>query len=348
MKIEVGESLFYSWLRHVKECQIVQTNWKVSPQWELHNEAEVFAAMELIDKSFSEKYGYSIFKQNSSYQQVIKQGECDALGINIDEGTPNYYAVEVAFHGAGLNYGTRETTVAKVIEKMARTAMCLLGFFDARKGDIVFASPKINNAVIADLEPAFETLNSVCTQLGFSYSFRIIANDHFYDSVLEPILLISNNVADTSELFLRSYQLFTMFADDSQITRRKASKRTTESAPRNTPSPTPRRDEKDPYRELKVGQIARKILRDMLISGAASDEEVLLMQDADYSKSVFHLNYPLLARLDREFDKARYYISTPFSIRGTDYVLCSQWFETSANNDRPYLLKWIEDHSPKL
>lgn len=27
MKIEMGESLFYSWLRHVKECQIVQTSW---------------------------------------------------------------------------------------------------------------------------------------------------------------------------------------------------------------------------------------------------------------------------------------------------------------------------------
>lgn len=32
MKIEMGESLFYSWLRHVKECQIVQTNWKVSAE----------------------------------------------------------------------------------------------------------------------------------------------------------------------------------------------------------------------------------------------------------------------------------------------------------------------------
>ena len=37
MKIEMGESLFYSWLRHVKECQIVQTNWKVSSQWQLSN-----------------------------------------------------------------------------------------------------------------------------------------------------------------------------------------------------------------------------------------------------------------------------------------------------------------------
>jgi len=32
MKIEMGESLLYSWLRHVKECQIAQTNWKVSPK----------------------------------------------------------------------------------------------------------------------------------------------------------------------------------------------------------------------------------------------------------------------------------------------------------------------------
>ncbi len=43
MKIEMGESLFYSWLRHVKACQIVQTNWKVSQHWELKHEAEIEA-----------------------------------------------------------------------------------------------------------------------------------------------------------------------------------------------------------------------------------------------------------------------------------------------------------------
>lgn len=29
MKIEIGESLLLSWLKHIKECQLVQTNWKV-------------------------------------------------------------------------------------------------------------------------------------------------------------------------------------------------------------------------------------------------------------------------------------------------------------------------------
>jgi len=38
MKIEMGESLFYSWLRHAKECQIVQTNWTTSGKWELYHE----------------------------------------------------------------------------------------------------------------------------------------------------------------------------------------------------------------------------------------------------------------------------------------------------------------------
>jgi len=36
-----------------------------------------------------------------------------------------------------------------------------------------------------------------------------------------------------------------------------------------------------------------------------------------------------------DFDKARYY-SKPFTMRGKEYFLCSQWFETPANNDRPF------------
>ncbi len=46
MKIEMGESLLYSWLRHVKECQIVQTNWKVSSKWDLKNADKILEIME--------------------------------------------------------------------------------------------------------------------------------------------------------------------------------------------------------------------------------------------------------------------------------------------------------------
>lgn len=33
MKIEIGESLAVSYLKHVKRCVIYQTNWKSSSQW---------------------------------------------------------------------------------------------------------------------------------------------------------------------------------------------------------------------------------------------------------------------------------------------------------------------------
>jgi len=54
VKIEMGEFLFYSWLRHTKECQVVQTNWKVSPQWQLQHEDELSVLMQITDGYFSD------------------------------------------------------------------------------------------------------------------------------------------------------------------------------------------------------------------------------------------------------------------------------------------------------
>lgn len=52
MKIEMGESLFYSWLRHVKECQMVQTNWKISPKWEIKFSDDLENIMSKTDELF--------------------------------------------------------------------------------------------------------------------------------------------------------------------------------------------------------------------------------------------------------------------------------------------------------
>lgn len=161
MKIEMGESLFYSWLRHVKDCQVVQTNWKVSPQWNLQHEADLEALMQCADKHFSEKYNYSIFKKNSSLTQILQQGECDAIGISVQDGVNHIYAVDVAFHEGGLNYGSREVTVMKVIAKTIRTAMCLWGYMECKDAEIIFASPKISPAIIHDIEPCIEDINTI-------------------------------------------------------------------------------------------------------------------------------------------------------------------------------------------
>ena len=187
MKIEMGESLFYSWLRHVKECQIVQTNWKVSPQWTLQNEDELQRLYNVFSSAFDSQGG--IFKQNSSLGQFLRQAECDVLGMSINNGMPEYHAVDVAFHENGLNYGDKEVTALKVAAKCIRTAMCLYGYMNTRCAEIVFASPKIHNGQLALLEPYITQINRIFFNEGYSFHVRLICNDEFQKTVLEPILL---------------------------------------------------------------------------------------------------------------------------------------------------------------
>ena len=340
MKIEMGESLFYSWLRHVKECQIVQTNWKVSSQWQLPNADALKELMALVDNHYSQKYGYAIFKRNASLSQLLQQGECDVLGISIQPDDMKYYAVDVAFHEAGLNYGSRDTTVMKVLEKCARTAFCLHGYLSTREAEIIFASPKINPAVLSDLTRCIAEMNELFANSGYDFTFRIIANEEYNDLVLKPILLVSDGIADTSELFLRSYQMYKMFSDAKTTAKR------TKSDTSTTKAESPEYDytDADVYQELKIGQLAQKVLGRMLCDGCASDEEIEAMQTAEYSKQQFDLQYPLL-RLATESETPLHYYAKPIEINGTCYRMCCEWFEKKgANNDRPYLLKWIEEH----
>lgn len=211
MKIEMGESLFYSWLKHVMKCQLVQTNWAVSSQWTIQNEEKLNELMTATSKFFEDKYKYSIYKQNRSLSQLLRQAEIDVVGTRFSDGETKTYAIDVAFHEGGLSYGSRKETVETIIKKSLRTAICLNGYLSIRNGEIIFASPKINNAIMLDLEPCIVDANELLKQAGFEFNVRVIANEEFDNAVLKPILLASKDISDTSELFLRSYQLCHMF-----------------------------------------------------------------------------------------------------------------------------------------
>lgn len=339
MKIEIGESLFYSWLRHVKQCQIVQNNWKVSSQWENKHEDEIDNYMKTIDDYFLNKYNYRIFKNISSSKQLLRQAECDVLGISISNKKTDIYAVDVAFHEGGLLYGSRETTVMKVVEKCVRTAFCIYGYLDNKDAEIIFASPKITPAILADLFPCFYDLHNVFYQLGFSYKFRLIANEEFDTNILKPILFVSKDVADTSELFMRSYQMFKMFDSNKTVSNKTVQRHQAKS----TVAEGIENVDDNLLAELKVGEIARKVFAPMLEKGVATEDEIKWMQDADYSKQFFGLNYPVLIKTNATQKESRYYAQL-LNIYGETYRLCSEWFETELNNDKPYLLKWIAKH----
>ena len=100
----------------------------------------------------------------------------------------------------------------------------------------------------------------------------------------------------------------------------------------------------DPYPDLKIGKLAQHVLGPMLAEGCATAEEVEDMQTKEYSKQQFDIQFPLLRVVEEGEEKPERYYATPITIRGKRYRLCREWFEQPGNNDRPYLLRWIQTH----
>lgn len=341
MKIEMGESLILSWLKHIKDCQLVQLNWTVSPEWDFQNKDIIAELMNKTNDLFSIKYGYNVFK-NNSLEQLIAQSEADAVGISFDENGAHIYAVDIAFHESGLNYGSREETVSRVVKKCIRTAMCILGCFNIPYGDIVFASPKITPAVYNDLMATVDDINGVLQNMGLEYDVHILANESFHSEILLPVTQVANNVSDTSELFMRGLQLFNLF-DKRQV---KTTSIPKEPKVREKKIAQSAEDIISGYENLKVAEIARTALPPILESGRISAEIIALMQTREYSKENFDLQYPLLVKKSQCTTRPVRYMAKPILyIFGEEYYLCSEWFEKpGANNDRPYLLRWIKDN----
>lgn len=207
----MGESLIYSWLRHVKQCQLAQTNWKPSSYWHLDNYDELHSLFEKFGLYYKDKYGFNIFK-DCSLDQLLKQAEIDAIGIAFSESAQSIFAVDIAYHEAGLNYGDKDKTSSKIIQKCLRTALCLYGYFNISTGEIIFVSPKINPSFEKELSSIFEELSHIIKQNGLEFTVSLYCNDSFLSYIMQPLLSRETKIADTSELFLRSVQLYQMFS----------------------------------------------------------------------------------------------------------------------------------------
>ncbi len=219
MKIEIGELLVYSWLRHVKNCQIVQTNWKPSPRWYSNREV-CKPILDLINPYLSSQ-NLDVFGGNSM-KQLIAQAEIDVLGISDDHGDIGlkYYFVDIAFHEGGLNYGDKSETITRVLKKFIRTFLIYLSYFNkANPSSILFVSPKVSvNNIVAPITEHINKLTDLLKNAGYHPEFGLIVNDSFKEQILEPTIRIANEVADSSELFMRSYQLLHLFTNNKVTT----------------------------------------------------------------------------------------------------------------------------------
>ena len=294
MKIEVGESLGYSYLRHVKQCWLVQTNWKASEHW-----PKRLAGREL-EEVFADIKGRfdsdgSVFKKTASAAQFLRQAEIDVVGVDWEGGV---HALDIAFHEAGLNYGGGADK--RVLKKLLRAMLVLNGYHAPEtKLHIYFLAPKVNPGVQKLLEAVFTKLRA-----GYpAIEWNLVINDDFYWQVVRPTLEKAAMVADTSELFVRAAKLLHLgeAATHAVSTHDGQSRRVADDAGRSghrataTAPSSPARGKVQPL----VQDLMRTLLDDY--PTLLDDTDISNLLNRDYCKNSLRLqigNHALLCRIE--------------------------------------------------
>jgi len=358
MKIEIGESLLSSYLKHVKNCIIVQTNWKVSSNWNLDENR--MDEVDLIYHNIKKHNEFSeIFKSDLS--QIIKQAEIDVIGI---DNTDTLYMAEVAFHENGLQYGGKIDTKNRVIKKLLRAYMTAVYFFPDKQYNIIFASPKVNNATQVIIDDYFHVLNTDFAMENVKFNF--ISNDNFKSDILIPTINAIQTESDTSELFSRSFKLLDLFnltkPNDKNSTQLATeteqiniSKQTlllnNDSVENNVKFDKNNSLSIDKYVEIKgiriqllkntgesIQDFIKRTLNLMLHGKLIPETEIVKLLNPEYCKKTFYLQFPLLQTdslktIDAS-GRSRYW-KNKFDRK---YYVCSQWWIA---NESIYESKWM-------
>jgi len=221
MKIEIGESLIITWLRHVKRCQVVQNNWKISTKWNNYNVEDTKVLWERVAEVYPRVF------VNTTLEKALKQGELDVLGVAFEDATNDdalytdetfcpikkkqntfkmkVYAVEIANHKDGLNYN--KNSAETVMKKMIRAALSMVMYMSLFEGEIIFVSPKIGDKDLEKINVLLKDIEKVFPKAMYNFKFVVVSGERFKEEILKPVIDIAEDINDDNELFLRSVQL---------------------------------------------------------------------------------------------------------------------------------------------
>ena len=208
MKLDICESLVYSYLRHIKKCQVTQINWKPSGNWAIDKDLYNSASAE-YERIQQHKLFYQIFK--TDFDATLSQTELDVLGIDAN-GT--IYVANTAFNENGVHYGSKTDTRNRVVKNLLRAHLALSCYFPKNRHVLMFCSPKVLASTDEVIRFYFNVLDREFTSR--QTKFIYLANDAFRDKVLMETLDATQHEFDTSELFLRSFRLLTAYTGETQ------------------------------------------------------------------------------------------------------------------------------------
>ena len=337
MKIEIGESLVYSFLRHKKQCLVAQTNWKSSNNWHVSKSAKTDAkqALERINQHSEFK---GIFK--SAFKQTLKQAEIDVLGIDAKQ---NVYAFEVAFHENGLQYGGKIATRDRVFKKLLRAYIVLKYYFPKHHHVIAFCSPKINPATEKHIKEYFKILKK-----GFQsdeVKFEYYANAKFTTEIVKKVIERTTDEADSSELFARAVKLLhisskfktqqTRTAINNQTNTTKIDMNTNPIDINGISIPT------HPETNEIFQNYIKRIMHLLFDNSLLTEDEILNLQNAEYCNNTFTLQFPMLVNIDGNFDRRRYWVTVTFNNR--QFYVCNHWCRTHFPKYRECIINWLDN-----
>lgn len=334
MQIDIAESLLASWLRHERKCQLVQTNWK-APTWQPSDEKKVILedAFSIVKRHFEKKHQTSIFKKIDSIDQLMKQIECDVVGVRWhNDGGVSLHIGEIAYHAKGLNYTDTTKTRScefKVIAKIIYGVFAAYYYWNINDIEIIFTSPKVHTKRAEKIIQLDESLSELKTQLIEKFKLKrlnvyIALNDKFKQDIIQPIKRIAaSDYTNLNELYLRSIQLFLNNIDfmGNEIT------------------------EKEADNEAKIGELVHNRLKPLIKK--LNDERLINdLCKPEYSNANFKLNFPLLVATHGEYAKKhhnRYYVEE-INLCGRSYRITSQWYSRNQNS----LMHWMDNLQKKL
>ena len=342
MKIEIGESLVHSYLRHVKGCWLAQTNWKPSPHWpKFMDDIELESMFREMKERFEDAEG-KVFKQTKTAAQFIQQAEIDVMGVDREGGV---YAVDTAFHEAGLNYlGGPEN---RVLKKLLRAMMTLQAYHPTETQlHICFASPKVNPGVQKPLESMFGDLRVKYPEIVWD----LLTNESFTERLVRPTLEKAGAVSDTAELFMRAAKLLALTGmpptSIAETRTRRTLKQDTTAAAISNPRPIAGAGPDTERGTLQP--LVRTLMQTLLEDHPTLLDETDLrnLMDRDYCKGPLGLqigSFPLLRR-DADGRKSsdgrdRYYTRL---YAGRFYV-CSQWWRAHHLSNAESLLQFVNE-----